>query len=78
MGDVQAARNAYTKALKLVPTSAHVHNRLGHLLAAQEDWKEAAKEWQQTTELQPDYAYAYANLGEALERIEKKKEALVQ
>ena len=38
--------------------------------------KAAAKEWQKTTELQPDYAYAYANLGEALERIEKKKEAL--
>ena len=75
-GDVQGARTAYTKALKLVPTSAHVHNRLGHLLASQEDWQGAAKEWQQTTKLQPDYAYAYANLGEALERLEKKKKAL--
>ncbi len=46
------------------------------MFASQEDWQGAAKEWQQTTKLQPDYAYAYANLGEALERLEKKKKAL--
>ena len=35
----KAAHTAYKKAAKLVPTSAHVHNRLGHLLAAQGDWE---------------------------------------
>ena len=66
----------YKKALQLVPSAPYVHNRLGYLFAAKKDWQGAADEWYQTIQLSPDYAYAYANYGEALEKMDRKQDAL--
>ena len=63
-------------ALQFVPTSAHVHNRLGHVLVAEGDVAGAVQAWQQTIRLQPDYAYAYVSLGEAFEQLGQEVEAL--
>ena len=59
-----------------MPSAPYVHNRLGHLAAAKGDWQTAINEWQQTIQLAPTYAYAHAHLGEALEKIGQKREAL--
>ena len=75
-GTVQEAVVAYRKALKLVPTSSYIHDRLGHIFAAQGKHQAAADEWQQAIALDPDYAYTHANLGEALESLGQKTQAL--
>lgn len=67
----------YRKALELVPSAPYVHNRLAYLFAAKQDWQGAANEWYETTQLAPDYAYAYANYGEALENLNRNQDALV-
>ena len=63
-------------ALRLVPSAPYVHNRLGHLLAAEGDWSGAAQAWQHTVDLVPDYAYAYVHLGDAFEHLDRRDEAL--
>ncbi len=76
LGKEQDAFDTYQKALQLVPSAPYVHNRLGYIFAEREDWQGAANAWYQTIQLAPHYAYAYANYGEALEKMGRKKDAL--
>ena len=76
LGKEQEAFDAYQKALRLVPSAPYVHNRLGYIFAGREDWQGAANAWYQTIQLAPHYAYAYANYGEALEKMGREKDAL--
>ncbi len=76
LGKEQEALETYQKALKLVPSAPYVHNRLGYIFAGREDWQGAANAWYQTIQLAPHYAYAYANYGETLEKMGRKKDAL--
>ena len=76
LGKEQEALDTYQKALQLVPSAPYVHNRLGYIFAGREDWQGAANAWYQTIQLAPHYAYAYANYGEALEKMGREKDAL--
>ena len=76
LGRVQAASEAFKKALSLKPDYADAYNNLGVILKDQGELEEAISSYNKALSLKPDYAEAYNNLGNALQDQGKLEEAI--
>ena len=63
MGRIDAAEDAYRRALALDPGQADAHNNLGWLLASQDREEEAARHFEQALQRDPNHLRALINLG---------------
>lgn len=61
----------YAEAIKLFPTNAEYHNKLGGLLYGQEKYPEAENSFRQSVRLNPNIAEYHYNLGAVLEDQKK-------
>jgi Flp pilus assembly protein TadD len=61
--DWDGAVAAFHQAVKIAPTSALAHSKLGVALVHKRQWDDAAGEFTQAIELDPTYAPAHSNLG---------------
>ncbi|MDI6689778.1 MAG: tetratricopeptide repeat protein [Actinomycetota bacterium] len=69
------AIEAYSRGLKLNPTSADAHLNLGVALAYQGDFEEAISQWEKTLAIDPGKVDAHYNIGWVYERMGLLSEA---
>jgi tetratricopeptide (TPR) repeat protein len=74
--DLEAAREAYERALSLCPDHADAHIDLGHLLHERGDAAAAEAHYRAALAARPEDAVASYNLGVALEDLDRKEEAI--
>lgn len=75
LGNLDEARQSYSKALMLQPEAADVHAYLGSVYAAQQQWTEAMNCYQQAITLNPNFAEAYWQLGELWQKQGNRAQA---
>lgn len=74
-GRLESALEYFKRALDVAPTAA-IHNNLGVLYYNLRRFKEAAEEYQKAVKINPQYAEAWANLGNALKDLHQSSLAL--
>jgi Flp pilus assembly protein TadD len=62
-GDLDAALDAFQRAVGAAPTSAVAHSKLGIVHVHKRAWDAASSEFSKAIQLDPTYAPAYSNLG---------------
>ena len=67
-GDLDSARGAFEKVVRLAPQSPEGHNSLGWVLLAKDEVDSAIKQFQSALKLKPDFVQAHVNLSNALLR----------
>lgn len=66
----------FQKMTKEDPENELAHYRLGQLLMEDEQYAEAARSFERTVELSPDFLKAYQLLGECLVKLDQKNRAI--
>ncbi|MGE3276519.1 MAG: tetratricopeptide repeat protein [Vicinamibacterales bacterium] len=69
--DNAAAREAAEQAVEVNPTHPWTHYELGLVASDMNDYQTAAREFERTTQLRPDLAYAHYYAGQAYQRIQQ-------
>src|SRR5215831_5394136 len=67
-GDLDCARAAFEKVVRLAPQSPEGHNSLGWVLLARDQVDAAIRQFQSALKLRPDFVEAHINLANALIR----------
>src|SRR5690348_3590933 len=67
-GDLDSARGAFEKVVRLAPQSPEGHNSLGLVLLAQNELDSTIKQFQSALKLKPDFVQAHINFANALIR----------
>jgi protein O-mannosyl-transferase len=75
-GDLAAAIDQYTEALRINPNSAETHNALGIVLSKKGLWSEAAFHSAEAIRIKPDLADAHVNMGTALGYLGRREDAI--
>ena len=76
MGTVTDRLEQLRQIVALDPDDATSQFLLGRELASREEWEEARSALGRAVELQPDYSAAYRQLGNCLEKLGRKDEAV--
>ena len=76
-GNLAEARDALTRAKGLAPNLAETRFKLGNVEFREEQWAAAAAEYQVALQLKPDGIETAINLGEALLKLDRPKDAVV-
>jgi hypothetical protein len=74
-GDIQKAREAWIQARAALPLNAFVFFQEGWFFLGQKEKDGALADFQKVTELEPNYAKAWVNLGNLLQEKRELKEA---
>lgn len=73
LGRYDEAITAYRKAIRIDPSSADAHNRLGAVYAQLGRWSEAVREGEETLRIDPNHRIAHLWLPMARERMREIK-----
>ena len=76
LGQLDAAIEAYNKALAIKPDHPEVYNNMGVTFQEQGKLEEAIEAYKKALAIKPDYAEAYNNMGIALKNQGKLEEAI--
>ena len=77
LGDLNAAKKSYERALKLDKTYADAVNNIGTIYYAQKKYSAAISRYQKAIKLRPDSASFWSNLGTAYYSRNRYKEMIV-
>jgi protein O-mannosyl-transferase len=75
-GDLDAAIDQYTEALRIKPNSAETHNGLGLALFKKGLWREAMLHFAEALRINPRSVEAHGNMGTVLGTLGKNEEAI--
>jgi len=75
-GRIEEARDEFQKAFELFPTRPHAICNLGYTYAAEHNWERAIEYYRQCIELTPAFFLAYFHMGDALQELGRKQEAI--
>ena len=76
LDQLDAAFEAYKKAIYINPNFAEAHNNMGIILKDKENLEEAIEAYNKALSIKPDFAEAYYNLGDALQKQGKLEVAI--
>ena len=76
LDQLDAAFEAYKKAIYINPNFAEAHNNMGIILKDQGNLEEAIEAYNKALAIKPDFAEAYNNMGNALQEQGKLEEAM--
>lgn len=74
-GQLDQAKDSYSKALTLQPETAEVHAYLASVYAEQSQFKDALNCYQQAITIKPDFAGAFWGLGEVWQKLGDRNQA---
>jgi tetratricopeptide (TPR) repeat protein len=77
LGEIEEAEKNYRLVIKIDPTSAVTHNRLGSIYCDAERFSDAEKEFHRAVEIDPAFIQAHINLGYATETLGRWDDAEV-